>query len=696
MINPDNFTYVFGGDGAYIYFNMIYHVLYGDGLMLSNMNHPVGESILLTDAQASVTYLMGIFRDWDWVRNNILGITHSIHFITLFAAILFCYYTFQYLNVNSFLAVVFSILIIFLCPQLIRLKYGHFGLAYPIVFTSTIYWIVSFKNAIPWTKSILAFLLLFFFGFNNIYLLIIGCGFLGLATLFHYIYHRNKNILIYIISACLPIILVYALLKSSDPGMDRVVIQWGHEYNFAKFKSIVYPSYSLLGDIMNTQLKNAERVSNIGLVNTIIIFILLGGLFSSASRKLLGKTYKGSNLIILLMATLPLLAYACGAFSFVNKINPELSMFKASGRFAWPFYYALCFVSIYLIDRLSKSIKHNKVAYLSFIIVPFIIWGCESNIYLNKHVAFNLAHNHYKSTEIQRLHQKLVSQNIYPQDYQAIYTLPVIVGWNDKIQLDSPFNTEYSAMLTSMSTGLPLINGKYSRLGTERALQIIQFVSHPVFNKEGLNELTDKAILLIVGNDDELSNGERYLLEKANYVGEINKAKLYAVSPSDMDITYNIVCPTQDPKYWHKSFDHINSDQVLAGTGSLSLNSDSIIWTINTSLDTSLHELSFYDFTSSQKFGSTEFELSEFNDAELINTQLYKISQSKDVVGRWRRGSILFTPNNSTNKLVLKTKNINQLSFIDELHLQRVIDTSCIQTNNGTLFNNYLVIPDTE
>ena len=65
---PQRYIYTFGGDGAFIYFNMIFHTLYGNGWTLNNMNYPVFESIFMTDAQAGLSIL------FNWINQLLPGI----------------------------------------------------------------------------------------------------------------------------------------------------------------------------------------------------------------------------------------------------------------------------------------------------------------------------------------------------------------------------------------------------------------------------------------------------------------------------------------------------------------------------------------------------------------------------------------------------------------------------------------------
>jgi len=162
-------VYAFGGDAAFLYFNTIFHTWYGQGWTLSNMNYPVHESILMTDAQAAVSYVLNKLNGIKYVREHVDGIIHSFHYFCITLAAVFSYLTLRKLSVNRWIAIAFAILIVFLSPQLLRLRAGHIGLAYPVLFTAVIYAVVSFKMEPKLRYGVLLFTILLFFGINNIY-----------------------------------------------------------------------------------------------------------------------------------------------------------------------------------------------------------------------------------------------------------------------------------------------------------------------------------------------------------------------------------------------------------------------------------------------------------------------------------------------------------------------------------------------
>src|SRR5687767_3911344 len=174
---------------------MIYQVCHGKGSMLMAMNYPYGELMFLTDMQASVTLVL------KWIQNNLInvcdcvpGIVHVLNIYLLPVAGLFVFYILKYLNVSNLIAAVFSVLIIFLSPQMIRFG-GHFGLAYPFVIPMAIWWLLR-KHTYGKFEIVDGVVLtaLVFFTFNNPYVGISAAGFLVCAALVYAVraLHRKE------------------------------------------------------------------------------------------------------------------------------------------------------------------------------------------------------------------------------------------------------------------------------------------------------------------------------------------------------------------------------------------------------------------------------------------------------------------------------------------------------------------------
>jgi len=706
LIHPDQYVYAFGGDAAFLYYNTIFHTWYGDGWLLSNMNYPVHESILMTDAQATISMLLNKLNGVPFVREHIVGIIHSFHYLCIVLASLFSYGTLKKLGVNSWMAILFGILIVFLSPQLLRLRAGHIGLAYPLVFTAIIYALVSYKVRAHWKYGLLIFAVLLFFGINNIYLLILGSGLASLFIVVDYLWKllkRNSktdhSALSLLPFAIVPVIIVFALIKMTAPEMDRIDIQWGYFANRIKLKGLIYPYTSLIGTWMGKPKGNIEAVTNIGIVNAIV---LIGGIISLVVpkwRRRIPTYFKGQSVLkSLLWAAIIMLIYGMGSLKFLAELFPAATMFKASGRFAWPFYYVISLISITALYKLCNSLalSQRKNIGIGIVVLAAIIWTAEDYNYLKNHVKFKLYGNHYHHDKLMDIKEGLIADGIETKHYQGIYSLPVMVGWNDKFHTKAPWSTEYNSTRISMATGLPLINGMLSRIGVSRANQLVQMASHPLIEKEVLASLDDRPILIVLGKKHKLEEGEQYLISQSQLVQDNKGYSLYKLIPSDLNRSLNLPCKDNKLSFFRKGFDDNLTTDSFFGKGSWVINEEEKIFDSASSfLTDSLYELSIYVKTDNHKYGMPWIRLKQFADDKLMKEEVYDIAASKDIDHMWRRAGMQFSKEKGSNRLEVHFFNINQSFIIDELQIRSVQDTVCIripEEPNRKLYNNYRVV----
>ena len=181
LLSPNSSMTAFGGDAFVIYYDVMYHVcqVKDTGSQLMNMNHPFGEYIYMTDAEGALASLL------KWLNyiglpicDCVIGIMHSLMIYLLPVASLLMYFVLRAFNIRQASSVIFSVLIVFLSPIMIRFG-GHYGLSYPFVFPLVMLWVIRKHNEprFEWRDMIFAIVLLFF-TFNNPY---IGFSALGLA-----------------------------------------------------------------------------------------------------------------------------------------------------------------------------------------------------------------------------------------------------------------------------------------------------------------------------------------------------------------------------------------------------------------------------------------------------------------------------------------------------------------------------------
>ncbi len=707
---PNAFVYAFGGDAAIIYYNMIFHSWYGQGLQLHNMNYPLGESILMTDAQASISFILSKFRKASFVQNNIVGIVHSFHYLCLGLAAIFAQRALRKKEVTVLLSIIGALLIVFLSPQIFRLRAGHFGLAYPVVFTAGLYAWASVQKKAKIYPVLLFGAVLLFFGVNNIYLLILAGGWVILIGIVEWYKTKSRSFLLLSATSFIVVAMVYGLMKGTEVEMDRLDIQWGYYFNRSTFEGLTYPFTSLIGTLGAKAKTNIEPVCNLGLANLICLLLVVFSVFRKRFFNRSSQFSFRANAALLWSAFL-MWIYASGSLKFLAEAIPAATMFKASGRFAWPLYYALSFASIVLIsDFLKKGSKKNinkskgkrnwsKTGLIGLLI---LLWAGECFVYLKHQVKFKQYENHYGPIKLESLKKELDSIPHALDDFQAIYSLPVMVAWNDKFRYPSPWNTEYYSTRISMVTALPMLNAKLSRLGVTQASAATQLASHPWIKKEMLHELDlSKPIMLVLGKDHELTEGEQWLIDHAE---QILSAKAYALYKLDLKSILkpsDYSCNTTEASFY-RDFDALHKEDPLFGQGCLFIEKSKekhvLLQQEVSSWPKENYEYSVWVHTDHKKYGMPWMEILQFdNNGNQLDRAYFDIASSKDVLKNWRRAGVEMQLSSKASRIEVALDRLNQDFKIDEFMIRALRDTICIKKEgivNKISINNYIQIED--
>ncbi|NNF32894.1 MAG: hypothetical protein HKN68_02230 [Saprospiraceae bacterium] len=539
---PNEFVFAFGGDALVIYYDMVYHICHGSGgLHFEGMNYPYGESILLTDANAAITILLSWVNKIIPICGMVPGILHGLILYLLPLTGIYLFLILRKMDVSPLMAIVFSILIAFLSPQMLRIL-GHFGLAFPFVVPMAIYWVLTLEDEekFRW-KDLLYGMVFFFFFINNPYL---GFAATALITAYGFIHSIvfRKIMLTPILMGIVPTLIGYLLIQYSDSFADRVEMQWGFFHYFASIQGMFFPDGSLLYDMLSIFKIPSIRFEgkvNVGLVTTLV---------SIAGVIALGKwgiTRKSSPLLhiegrfkYLMWASFLLFLYAANyslygfAKPFMEQYLGKLLMFKASGRMAWPFYFMLTLYAAIILDRLYQM---DGLKFKILIKIAILIWGFEA-------MRYNLdrfQNVHHSNPFAQRdFGDQLNSLNINASTYEALYMVPVVQSWMDKYYFPMHFESQFSGIMISSNTGIPMINAMISRPPMQSTLESIQLASAPHIPRDRFGDLKgDRPVLIVLGNNhSELTEGEKFIIDQSQPVGEFANCKVFSLNPTQWKV----------------------------------------------------------------------------------------------------------------------------------------------------------------
>jgi hypothetical protein len=644
----------FGGDALVLYHNVAYHACYGNGVQLTNMNFPYGEYIFLTDAQGAVSVLLALLRKIGVnTCDNALGIVHFTNQIFLIAASVLMYLIFRKLNLKIWICIVFSVLVVYLSPQMLRFD-NHYGLAYPFLIPMLIYYsLEKASNAKVGFFDLVVYITLTFFTLNNPYLGFAAAGCALLFSLWYFLFYNYnwKKLKQIAIIPLFSIITSFIVLKILDPIYDRIIHQWG----FGQFKSSLAGSFFPQGSYLNQIFKYAginvndvefNAMQNLGLVVSVAFFVF--GITLLVSRILKIETIKLSiEVKSLIFAGITMFLFG----SFAHLLEDSLGfilMFKAIGRLSWPFYFSTSIMVVYLIDQFLLYQLNKKMVWIYSLYLLPLVWLSEINYYIKPKYREIHHENFFSKNSIKNFKDRVNAQEFKREKYQALLCIPNTQFWSDKFLSTNHWSTHFHAVMMSMTYQMPMANALISRPSTSQYMEGIQLLAHPLIAKENLTRFeADKKILLLLGSDHPpLTKGEQHMINSGNLVFNDPGFKLYEVDLKQLVSSLEIISARQkhqegfvDKPLFYLGFDDVGNDQRFYGRGSRKLAKGSHFigsFTYMGAKDTTLI-LSAWTLVDNKKFGLGDWKVEVSGQDKFKYTHEFHPRYSRDIQHKYVR-----------------------------------------------------------
>jgi hypothetical protein len=593
---PNDMMMAFGGDALVLYYNTVYHACYGNGVQLENMNYPFGELIFMTDAQGMLSlFLMGLSKLGVNTCDCAVGFIHVLNHYSILPATIFMYYILVSLKVDKAIALIFSVLIIFLSPQMLRFT-AHYGLSYLFVIPMVILFCIRKYNLSKFEKrDAIFFIVLMCITFNNPYLGFIGAmfgivfgGLVIIKNITAASNVRKSGFIIFMLCA-LSLIVPYLAINGLDVVEDRIKLQWGFTSYASSFKGSFYPHNTMMNNILSyfgsdIQPVEFEAIQYIGFATIIAIIIYILVLISRKWIIKLGVLelpYIFLSALILYLYSSNVNIVGKSIVDFVEQKLGFLLMFKASGRIGWPFYFALTIFGVLVLDRIFKKTKEFMPRASYLLLLPFaVIWMLEINMY-TKPSYENVYHaNFFSSAKRYEFKNKLEKAGFKPEEYQALLCVPKTQFWSDKFLSYNLWTTHFYATMISLTYEIPMANALLSRPGTSQNANGVQLLSNPLIVREAPIFYPDKRdILIVLGKEHpDLSIGEQFVIDQGTKVYEDEGMVLYKFpfhkffnNPYLEDAHENFKNESVSPPLYHIGYDENKMDETFYGEGSLKL-----------------------------------------------------------------------------------------------------------------------------
>lgn len=524
------------------YYTFVYHIKNDvDALTFSGLNYPYGEHVVYTDCQPIFTFIL---RALPFTHNYLIGILHSLMFLSFIVSPLILLRIFRLLGVDDFTAFFVSLGIALLAPQFLKINAGHFALAYGLIFPLAILLLLRYlfnrSGAHFWTLLIfncLLFLLHPYLGFC----VAVFC-FISLF-LIEIIRFNKKGVLKNSISilnlSVLPLVLFKVFMYITDHHAERTTEPFGVEVMIENPDSILSPTFGPFRSLMENWFSNRtahyEGHTYLGFFT-----ILLTVLFIISLPFLFKKINIRTEALVIFIAAFFILLISFGVhlqiFEALHLKSVTLNQFRAVCRFAWLFYYVLPLFVVALLYHTGKRIFSETKLHKLFGIGSLLFFSSnlvEANYFFkldeSSYWQFrNIFHADYLNKE-ENANLALLKKN----QVQAILPLPIFHGGSEMYDRLGSNNSMIPSMIYSYHSNIPILSAMLSRTSHTETKELIQVLNSYKKEKQ-IVKLFNKAGFFVINTRDSKLPDEERLIESLSFKGENDSLQFAFISKEEL------------------------------------------------------------------------------------------------------------------------------------------------------------------
>ena len=558
LINPNGYLFCSGGDGIKNYYTYGYYIANNkSNLNFEGYNYPYGDHILYTDNHPIVAFSMRyISKIFPCIKDYSIGIINFLMIISLLICSLLIYLILIELKVKTLLAVLSSIAISVLSPQILRLT-CHLALSYSFCIPLTWYLLIKYEKKESKLKySIFLFINNSIWFFVHAYLGIIAASFIFTYLIIKFLLEyktitkKIRYFLFLFIQVVAPILLFRLFLLFTDNHTGRTNNPYGFfEYN-AGVESIFIPTIGPLRSIWNYLIpniqQNYEGWAYIGFVSELMILLYfivsIIKIIKNKSLKYKEKYLSNKHLKIALICSIVFFLFSMGypfnftydSFSMKGLLNyfSILKQFRGTGRFAWIFFFIINIFSIFIINYIINYLYTHKkkiIAYLIILTTTGFIFaeGLPYHQAISKEIT--ITPNLFDFKQLDETTRKAIN-SINIKKYQAIIPLPYYSNGSEnygKLATDKIYKL---SDIISFHTGLPILSSYMTRTSIWESKNIIQVISPSYYKKDIIKDLPSDKPFLIIFSNEYLTPTEEVLLNRGTLLYDCKEFKLLEIS----------------------------------------------------------------------------------------------------------------------------------------------------------------------
>lgn len=548
IFHPNNFLFNARGDAIKNYFTYTAHINESGYLESHLMNYPYGESFLYLDCHPLFTMVLkALSKPFPSVVNYSVGIINFLMIISLLISAVFLYLIFVELKVNKLLAALAGFSIAVLSPQLFRML-GHLALSYSFFIPVTWYFFIKFsKSSKKFKWSVILFVNNLSWYFVHAYLGMILVSFVFFCFVIDFFFYDKKkyyrcNQLLYVaLQTIIPLLLFWIFAALSDSHTGRTNNPYGFLVYTSNPSTIFIPHHPPLKPYINKIIpiiQKWEGLAYIGIITTISVLLFLINLILKRLKKktIIDDTNLpvqpyipvavGSAIVLLLLSMgLP---FKLG-LQFLLDWFPVIKNFRGIGRFAWVFYYVVTVSFVYYFYLLYEKGTH-KTLFLSITIALPVSLFFEGITY-HEDVSRQLTNcpNYFDENQL----DETLSAGVIKADssiYQAIIPLPFYHIGSENYGSSGTNKIHKFSMLLGYHSHIPILSNYSTRTSILESKNLVQLTAPSFYKKEIEKDIHSEKLFLILYSHEDLSSGEKGILNKGDIVFSCEEYDLLSVS----------------------------------------------------------------------------------------------------------------------------------------------------------------------
>ncbi|MBI1315729.1 hypothetical protein GC167_02570 [bacterium] len=555
LLAPNDYLFSGTGDGIKNYYTYVYSIRHLRGFeAFDGMNYPFGERSLYTDNHPVLAWLLqGLQSMFPAVATHSVGLLNLLILLSipLNASVLQRLY--QGLGLKTWLSVLAALGTAVLAPQIHRWT-GHLSLAHawyvPVALLLLMRWehrgqpVLGVLGLALWIG--LGLLIHPYLGMMAALLALSYALVRWAGSAFGKRFGEGAASAALSVASLLPLMVFFMALSITETHPHRTDRPWGIKSHMAEPETVFLPTHRPLRELGRMLDRDMDQVwegwAYIGLCAVLFSLWMLGRWGIQQVRTLrkskrqrfeahafalpdpFVRVLLGASVLVLLWAMAIPLRWLHDLW--VDALGP-IRQFRALGRFAWVFYYAVHIALFHALVGVPGSLQGRIRRGLTVLVPVLMITESLEYHWVQRRELVRSA-NVFDAQHRAESVNDLLAQ-VPPDFHQALLPMPFFHIGSENFERIGGEAVHRWAFVVSDALGMPMMGGSGSRTALSEAKAQVQWMSEPVYPRLAQGLIDDGRPLLMVCSGEPLSAQEQYYYNRSRPIGSAEGLELRSI-----------------------------------------------------------------------------------------------------------------------------------------------------------------------